>query len=86
MNDMNQKIDIAGIDDSIRMLKENVNDTEIEPLIAILEKIKLDPQNEDHLVTLTDVMGGLGISLGAVITYAPYVNYLVSKDLLSDIF
>ena len=86
MNDMNQKIDIAGIDDSIRMLKENVNDTEIEPLIAILEKIKLEPLNEDHLVTLTAVMGGLGISLGAVITYAPYVNYLVSKDLLSDIF
>ena len=80
MVNITQNIDIVKIDNSIKQLKKYIKETNIEPLISILERLKQDPDNELVLAQLSDTLNNLGTTQGAVLTYAPYINLLLSDD------
>jgi len=77
-------IDTVKLDISIKLLKQYVNDSSIEPLISALEAVKKDPDNESLLEALADAFAALGIIQGAVLTYAPYLSFILSNDLFDD--
>ena len=77
-------IDTVKIEISINLLKQYVNDSSIEPLISALEALKKDPDNESLLGVLGDTFAALGIIQGAVLTYAPYLSFILSDDLFGD--
>jgi len=80
MVNLTHNIDIVKIDNSIKQLKKYITETNIEPLISILETLKQDPHNELVLAQLSDTLNNLGTTQGAVLTYAPYINLLLSDD------
>lgn len=86
MMDVPQNIDSARIDESIKLLKQFINDPSIEPLIAALEALKKDPDNPLLIDTLTEAFAALGIVQGSVLTYAPYVGVILSDDIFGDSF
>ena len=53
---------------------------EINPLLSALEAIKEEPENESNLGLLVEAFDNLGPLQGAVLTYAPYVNFLLTDD------
>ena len=77
-------IDTVKLDISIKLLKQYVNDSSIEPLISALEALKKDPDNESLFVALADTFAALGIIQGAVLTYAPYISLILSNNLFDD--
>lgn len=77
-------VDANEIEDTIVLLKQYVNDESIDPLIAALEAVKQEPDNETLLVTLSETFMALGIIQGAVLTYAPYLSVILSNDLFED--
>lgn len=68
------------IDSSIRMLEQHLQDEDIEPLLAALQALKVEPNNESHLDQLVKAFDDLGQQQGAVLTYAPYIGLLLSDD------
>ena len=84
MANVTQNIDTVKLDISIKLLKQYVNDSSIEPLISILEVLKKDPDNESILEEFINTFTALGIVQGAVLTYAPYLTSLLSNDLFED--
>lgn len=79
-----ENVDAAKINASIEGLKAFVQDASIDPLIAILEALEQDPNNESLLLQLSDTFKALGIIQGAVITYAPYISLLLTYDLFEN--
>lgn len=75
-----QKVDVAKIDNAIKMLGSYVDSENIEPLVSALEALKADPLNESRLADVLRAFNGLGPAQGAVLTYAPYVSVLLSDD------
>ena len=86
MIDVPQNIDRVRMDESIELLKQFINDSSIEPLIAALEALKKDPDNASLLDALTETFAALGIVQGSVLTYAPYVGIILSDDIFGDSF
>ena len=84
MKNNTDDIDVAKIDISIDMLNKYVKETSIQPFISVLEALKQDPNNELLLTQLNDTWASLGITQGAVLTYAPYISVLLSEDLFAD--
>ena len=84
--DIPQNIDSVRIGESIDLLKQFVDDSSIEPLIAALEALKKDPDNVSLLDAMTKSFSALGIVQGAVLTYAPYVGIILSDDIFGDSF
>ena len=84
MSNIPDNIDVKKIEISIRLLNEYVKDSSIEPLLSVLEAIKNDPDNKSLLTEFSDTWRSLGITQGAVLTYAPYISTLISDDLFGD--
>ena len=84
MSNTTHEIDISKVEISIELLKEYLKDTNIEPLIAVLEDLKKEPNNESILKKLKESLDNLGIYKGAVLSYAPYISILVSNDLFES--
>ncbi len=84
MSNIPDNIDVKKIEISIRLLNEYVKDSSIEPLLSVLEAIKNDPDNKLLLTEFSDTWRSLGITQGAVLTYAPYISTLISDDLFGD--
>ena len=80
----NLNVDVARIEEAIQMLNANVNDVSIKPFISILEAIKQEPKNESLLVQLSDTFQNLGITQGAILTYAPSIYDLIVNDPFND--
>ena len=70
----------ADIESSVMMLRQHVDGEEIEPLIAALEALRAEPENESNFTRLVEAFDNLGPQQGAVLTYAPYVGILLSDD------
>jgi len=66
------------------MLKQHLGEEEITPLLAVLESLAEDPQNETLVEQLSDVFSGLGILQGAVLTYAPFLPIVLSDNPFND--
>jgi len=68
----------VSIDNAIQMLDRHLDAEEIKPLLAALEALKDDPNNESHFGQLVKAFDDLGPLQGAVLAYAPYVSILLS--------
>lgn len=68
------------IESSIRMLEQHLERDNIEELLAALQSLMADPDNEQHLLQLVNAFNDLGPQQGAVLTYAPYVGILLSDN------
>jgi len=77
-------INVEHVDGDIQMLRQYVNEPEVEPLVTALEALKTDPQSEANQVRVVDVFNGLGLWQGSVLTYAPYVGILLSDNVFGD--
>ena len=75
-----KNINVEGLENAIRMLETYVDNEEIRPLITTLESLKQAPQDHSRLVELSTVFNELGVSQGAVLTYAPYITIILSDD------
>ncbi len=65
---------------AIQMLNQYMDAEEIKPLLSALEALKEEPENESCLGMLVEAFDNLGPRQGAVLTYAPYVNILLTDD------
>lgn len=74
------KVIAQGINESIQMLKANIDENEIVPLLSALEALEKEPDNDACFEQFLTAFGELGIKQGAVLTYAPYLMALVSDD------
>jgi len=79
-------ISANSIEESIRLLKQYVGGGEIAPLLEVLEALKLSPQDEALVERLFESFHALGITQGAVLTYAPYIGLVMSDDPFEDTF
>ncbi len=80
MKNTKDKVDVARIEEAIQMLNTYVKAANINPFISILEAIKQEPENESLLIQLYDAFQNLGITQGAVLTYAPSIYDLIVDD------
>ena len=80
MTNITRKINPVEIGISIEQIKKYINDSRVDPVITVLEKLEQDPSNEALLIQLADILNNIGVFQGAVITYAPYVNLITSDD------
>ena len=78
-----QPINIERVDSDLMMLKTYMDENDIKPLLDSLERLKAEPQNEAAYQQAMDAFDDLGISQGAVLTYAPYLKALLSQSVCS---
>ena len=80
-NEKNVKpISVENIDVRIQMLERYLDAEEIKPFLTALETLKTEPENESYFRQLVTAFDDLGPRQGAVLTYAPYINILLSDD------
>jgi hypothetical protein len=84
MKNMSDNVDVEKIEEAIQMLNTYVKEASIKPFISILEAIKQEPENKSLLVKLFDEFQNLGITQGAVLTYAPSIYDLIVDDPFGD--
>ncbi len=77
-------IDIEQINFSIQLLKQNIKHADIEPMLSVLKKFKHGSDNEKLLVELRDTINSMGITKGAILTYAPYILSLLFDNSFGD--
>ena len=77
-------VDVAGLRESIDMLLTYVDPEEIKPLLAAMRALADSPTDRDCLIAVADTFNQLGFVQGQVITYAPYLNFLLSTASLDD--
>lgn len=78
-----QDVDVSRIEESIQMLKQHLDEEEIKAFLTALEALKENPESERHLAETVKAFDELGPYQGAVLTYAPYVNSVLSDVPLS---
>ena len=71
-------VDVDRVTESIEMLQTYVTLNEINKLLSALMKLRDKPDDVECLVNVADAFNELGFVQGQVITYAPYINYLLS--------
>ena len=84
MKNITNNVDVARIKEAIQMLNTYVKGKDIKPFISILESIKQEPDNESLLAQLYDEFQNLGITQGAILTYAPSIYDLIVDDPFGD--
>lgn len=71
-------VDIERLSKSIEMLKMYLNSSEIESLLSALVELKATPDDMKCLSNVAEAFNELGFVQGQVMTYAPYINFLLS--------
>ena len=80
VRDKGVSVDVDRLSETIEMLQTYVNPAEIDTLLSRLAELKANPDDVDCLVNVADAFNELGFVQGQVITYAPYINFLLSGD------
>ncbi|MFT5112051.1 MAG: hypothetical protein ACI8P9_001374 [Parasphingorhabdus sp.] len=75
-----QKVDVARIANTIRMLQQHLDSKDVGALVSAFEALQLDPQSQSCMEQVVVEFNSLGPMQGAVLTYAPYVSILLSDD------
>ena len=78
VRDKRVAVDVDGVTESIEMLQTYVASNEIDNLLSALQELRDNPDDLECLVNVADAFNELGFVQGQVITYAPYINYLLS--------
>ena len=76
-----QPVNAERLADDVTMLKTYLDENDIKSLLESLEALKAEPHNEVAFQTMLDAFNDLGITQGAVLTYAPYLKVLLSQSL-----
>lgn len=76
-----QPVNVERLDDDITMLQTYLDKDDIKPLIDALETLKAEPENEAAFKNMLKVFNNLGITQGAVLTYATYLKVLLSQNI-----
>ena len=84
--DTREKISVLPVNterlgEDITMLKTYLDEDDIRLLLDSLETLKAEPEDEAAYRKMLDAFNALGIEQGAVLTYAPYINVLLSKSM-----
>ena len=72
------------IDTTIHMLETHLGPRGIENLLKALHELSEKPGNRDSLNCVIDAFNQLGVQQGAVLTYAPFFNTLLSSTDLDE--
>ena len=73
-------VSIEDLDTTIQMLKQYLDAEQIKPLLGALQALKTEPESVSAFAQLVTAFDELGPQQGAVLTYAPYINILLSDD------
>jgi len=73
-------VHIDRLDETINMLEEYMNSSDIEALLDALKGLRAEPESEARMQQLIRVFHDLGPTQGAVLTYAPYISILLADD------
>ena len=76
-----QPVNAERLGDDITMLKTYLDEDDIKLLLDSLETLKAEPEDEAAYQKMLDAFNDLGITQGAVLTYAPYIKALLSKSM-----
>jgi hypothetical protein len=77
-NNNARPVSVARLDETIQMLNRHLHAEDIKPLLAALEALKAEPENESYFRQLVKEFDALGPMQGAVLTYASYVAILLA--------
>lgn len=81
VKDEGLNVDAVRLGESIDMLQKYVNPAEIDALLAALVELKAKPGDVQCQQNVAEAFNELGFVQGQVLTYAPYVNFLLSDNL-----
>ncbi|HEY6094912.1 MAG TPA: hypothetical protein VIU93_08165 [Gallionellaceae bacterium] len=84
MIEASKTMNVEYIENAIQMLKTYAKEENLNPLIAILERLKQDIGNESILAELTQAWRNLGVYQGTVLTYVPFFYTLIPDDIFGD--
>ena len=73
-------VDIDRLDETLSMLKTYVAASEIETLVAALVNLKEESDSLKCINAVAEAFNELGFVKGQVVTYAPYITYLLSGN------
>ncbi|MEE9328281.1 MAG: hypothetical protein V3U71_13430 [Cocleimonas sp.] len=85
MTKQKRTIEPARIEESIQMINKYVEDDCVKPFVVVLEDLQKDPNNPEIFEQMKQSIDTLGITKGAVFTYAPYINLLLCDDPFSTL-
>jgi len=77
-------VNAARVGETIQLLEKYLASEEIRPLLSALEALKAEPQNTACFEQMEKAFNDLGITQGAVLTYAPYISILLADDPFGD--
>ena len=80
VRDKGGPVEVDRVSESLEMLQTYVNPDEIDTLLSALAELKAKPDDVQCLAKLADAFNELGFVKAQVITYAPYINFLLSGD------
>jgi hypothetical protein len=66
------------------MLEQFLDAEALEPLLRVLRELSKNPDDDALLTRLAEIVDGLGMMQGAVLTYAPVIAGFLSDDPFSD--
>lgn len=72
------------VETTIHMLETNLNTSSIGDLLTTLRDLAAAPDDRKQLARVVDAFYHLGVEQGAVLTYAPFFNTLLSSTDLND--
>ena len=73
------------VDTTIRMLETYVDAGSIDDLLLTLRSLSEAPSDHERLDRVVEAFNGLGVQQGAVLSYAPFFNTLLSSTDLDDL-
>ena len=73
------------VDTTVRMLETYVDPTSIDDLLSSLRSLSEAPSDHERLDRVVEAFNGLGVQQGAVLSYAPFFNTLLSSTDLDDL-
>lgn len=74
------KIDSQSIETCIQSITQYIQEDEIKPLVSALEALQQEPENESYFEQFSEAFNQLGMTQGAVLTYAPYLMVIMADD------
>ena len=78
VSDTGPAVELERLSDTIDMLQKYVDPAEIESLLTALIELKAKPDDIKCLSDVAEAFNDLGFMQGQVLTYAPYINFLLS--------
>jgi hypothetical protein len=84
MTETDKSVSALEIEESISMLEQFLDAEALEPLLRVLRELSKNPDDDALLTRLAEIVDGLGMMQGAVLTYAPVIAGFLSDDPFSD--